>query len=271
MEKLKKRRLILFLCTGDICRSPMAVFYGRTKMDEKLSKGLELRGSGVMTVSSLLPAQETVIVMKEDNIDVTPHRSTKLTKELVKRADLILGMTPFHVQMAKRISDLAKGKTFLFMEYVEDSPKQYQIADPMGGTLETFKTTYKNIKKAVDKLLDMEAKGIYRKRGGAGHDGGADKSGAAKVRKRGRPRKEAAASETKPKTSAKASSKSGKEASAPKASKAKSAASSDKSKMTAKKPAAAKKADSAKKSSTQKSSLKKSSAKPASGKKSSAK
>lgn len=243
MDKFKKRRMILFLCTGDICRSPMAVFYGRTKMDEKLSKSLELRGSGVMTVSSLLPAQETVIVMKEDNIDVTPHRSTKLTKELVKRADLILGMTPFHVQMAKRISDLAKGKTYLFMEYVEDNPKQYQIADPMGGTLETFKTTYKNIKKAVDKLLDMEAKGIYRKRGGAGHDGGADKSAAVKVRKRGRPRKEAAAAEAKqsakpaksPKKNAATESKTKK---APKENKAKDV----KKSAAAKKPAAAKKA-----------------------------
>jgi protein-tyrosine-phosphatase len=167
----------------------MAVFYAKTKISEKMKEQLEVRGAGVMTVSSLLPAPETAIVMKEDDIDVTPHRSTKLTKELVKKSDLILGMTPFHVQMAKRISDLAKNKTFLFMEYVEDNPKQYQIADPMGGTLETFKITYKNIKKAIDKLIAMEEKGIYQKKSSLSKDGEASKTGAPKARKRGRPRK----------------------------------------------------------------------------------
>ena len=189
-ERIKGKRLILFLCTGDICRSPMAVFYMRKKLEEKKIKNIECRGSGVMTVSSLLPAPETVIVMREDEIDIGTHRSTKLTKELIKKADLVLGMTPFHVQMAKRVSELAKGKTFLFKEYVEDTPKMYQIADPMGGTLETFKTTYRHIKDAINKLIDMEMKGIYKKKTVTVQPTPVAPSLEIKVRKRGRPRKE---------------------------------------------------------------------------------
>src|SRR5690606_24228359 len=80
-----------------------------------------------------------------------------LTPEMLRKADLVLGMTPFHVQFALRMSDDARGKTFLLKEYTKSDLKNYQITDPMGATLEVYKRVFREIKLAIDKLVEMDA------------------------------------------------------------------------------------------------------------------
>jgi len=73
-------------------------------------KHVEIRTSGVMTPTGLLPTPESVQLLKEEGVDISRHRSTPLNIETIKRADLILGMTPFHVQRAIRQAEEARGK-----------------------------------------------------------------------------------------------------------------------------------------------------------------
>ena len=75
---------------------------------------LEIRTAGVMTIPGLMPTQECRHLLLKEGIDISSHRSHQLTPDLIKQAELVLGMTSFHVQMALRISEHAKGKTFLF-------------------------------------------------------------------------------------------------------------------------------------------------------------
>jgi protein-tyrosine-phosphatase len=159
-ERLKrKKKIILFLSTGDTCRSTMACGYFRQLINDHKLKGVELRSAGVMTITGLLASQEAIQVMETEGVDLRGHRSTQLTPELIRKADLILAMTPFHRQTALRMSEDAKSRTYLFKEYtgadIADL-KNVQIADPMGCTLEVFKKCFKEIKTACIKLLDHE-------------------------------------------------------------------------------------------------------------------
>jgi protein-tyrosine phosphatase len=117
---------------------------------------LEIRTAGVMTVPGLMPTQECRQLLLKDGIDISNHRSCQLTHELIKRASLILGMTSFHVQMALRMAESARGKTFLIKEYTGGDSKNDQVQDPMGCTLEVYKKVYREIRAACRRLMKTE-------------------------------------------------------------------------------------------------------------------
>jgi protein-tyrosine-phosphatase len=156
MQKTKKKRLVLFLCTGDTCRGPMAAGYLRKVLEEHGIKDIEVRSAGVMTATGLLSTPEAVQLLEPVAVDLRRHRSTQLTHEMLRKSDLVLGMTPFHVQYALRVAEDAKGKTHLFKEYTNSDPKNYQITDPMGHTLEVYKRVFREIRQACEFLANME-------------------------------------------------------------------------------------------------------------------
>jgi protein-tyrosine phosphatase len=156
LPKRKKKRTIVFVCTGNTCRSPMAQGLLQQYLDENGITTVEVRTAGVMTIPGLLPTPEAVQVMDGSGIDIRKHRSAPLTPEMIRKADLVLGMTPFHVQFALRLADDARHKTFLLKEYAKSDLKNYQISDPMGATLEVYKRVFREIKLAIDKLALMD-------------------------------------------------------------------------------------------------------------------
>jgi len=125
-------------------------------LEDNNLKHIDVKTAGVMTIAGLLPTQEAVQVMDTVDVDIRRHRSAPLTPELLRKADIILGMTPFHVQFALRMDDAARDKTFLLKEYTKSDLKNYQITDPMGATLEVYKRVFREIKLAVEKLGEMD-------------------------------------------------------------------------------------------------------------------
>lgn len=150
------KKVLLFIDTGDNCRCPLAVGYLRKLLREKGIDYIDIRHAGVMCPNDLLPTPEVVLLLQEEGEDIRKHRSRPLTLDLISQADLILGMTPIHVQKCIRWTEEAKGKTFLLKEYVGFPGKNVQIPDPMGGTMEIFKKCYVDMKQSLHKLLEME-------------------------------------------------------------------------------------------------------------------
>jgi protein-tyrosine-phosphatase len=159
-----RRKLILFICTGNTCRSPMAAGYMKKLLEERGIREIDVRSAGVMTTTGLLASAEAIQVLDAENVDLRRHRSSPLTPEVIRKADLILAMSPFHRQSALRLSEEARSKTYMLKEFVRSDLKNAQIADPMGCTLEVFKKTFKEIKQACNKLIEHEY--IIGKRGG---------------------------------------------------------------------------------------------------------
>ncbi len=156
LGKKRNKKVVVFLCTGNTCRGPMAQGYMKKAMEERGIERVEVKTAGVMTIPGLIPTPEATQVMKNAGVEIAMHRSSPLTHELIRKADIILGMTPFHVQFALRMSDDAKDKTFLLKEYAESDVKNYQITDPMGMTLEVYKRVYREMKLAIDKMIDTK-------------------------------------------------------------------------------------------------------------------
>ncbi|MBI1783892.1 hypothetical protein HYR69_01995 [Candidatus Sumerlaeota bacterium] len=134
----------------------MAAGYFKKLLEDHRYHDIDTRSAGVMTVTGLRASQEAMQIMTAEGVDLGRHRSTQLSPDMVRKADLILGMTPLHVQEALRLHKDARGKAFLLKEYSRSDLDKIQIDDPMGATLEVFKKCFREIKEACQLLLKTE-------------------------------------------------------------------------------------------------------------------
>ena len=152
-KTLPKKRCVLFVDTGDNCRCPMARGYLYKLLSQHNIDYITIKTCGVMTPTGLLPTPETVQLLLEEGIDIGLHRSKPMTQQLLEEADLILGMTPFHVQTAVRKVESCKDKTFLLKEFVGYNGKDIHIHDPMGGTMEVYRKAFDELRESLIKLI----------------------------------------------------------------------------------------------------------------------
>jgi protein-tyrosine-phosphatase len=104
-------KTILFLCTGNVCRSPMAE--GLFRHAVKGRGEFRILSAGLGAVDGQPPTSHSVQAMKEIGLDISGQRSRALTAELVRSADLILGMTHSHTDTVALLYPSAAEKTFL--------------------------------------------------------------------------------------------------------------------------------------------------------------
>ena len=127
---------ILFACTGNTCRSPMA-----QAMAAKLfGDGYEVLSAGVMAMPGQKASENAIEAMKRRQIDLTGHKSQPVSESLLEWADLVLAMTAAH-KSAICLADKA-GKVYTLREYAgahdQAAPNQTDISDPFGGDLGVY-------------------------------------------------------------------------------------------------------------------------------------
>ena len=148
---------ILFVCTGNICRSPMAEGFFRELTKE--CGGFEALSAGIGAMTGQSPSAHGVEAMAEKGIDITAQRSCQLTAEMVAGADLIFGMTRGHIEGVLLFFPQAADKTFLVRDFVEELPPgQKDIADPIGGDLRIYQECRDQIKQGIDALMEFVEK-----------------------------------------------------------------------------------------------------------------
>jgi RpiB/LacA/LacB family sugar-phosphate isomerase len=154
-------KTILFICTGNVCRSPMAeALFRREAQGRGAFRALS---AGLGAMDGQPPTVHSVEAMRKLGVDISEQRSRMLTADLVRQADYIFGMTHSHVDTVALLYPQAAEKTFLLREF-DDTLESFEkdIGDPIGSSYEVYEECRDQIEQGIASLLKfMEQHEIF--------------------------------------------------------------------------------------------------------------
>lgn len=143
---------ILFVCTGNTCRSPLAEALARKVIVERALADIEVLSAGTSAWDGAPASDGALLVGMERSLDLSPHRAQTLTRELVRDADLILAMGPHHLERVEALG--GAGRAYLLTDFASRGSSSRAVNDPIGGELDLYRSTADELEEEIRRVFD---------------------------------------------------------------------------------------------------------------------
>ena len=134
---------LVFVCTGNICRSPMAEGMFKKLLEEKGESGIDCSSAGLATFDGRPASDNAQAVALEYGVDISEHKSRMLTRSIARKADLIVCMTDEQYEMLNRM--IPGERLYVLAGGVDD---------PYGCDIEVYRECAKKINGALPELYE---------------------------------------------------------------------------------------------------------------------
>lgn len=154
LGEAERPRRLLFVCTGNTCRSPMAEAIARSEARERGLAEVESRSAGTFAWAGQPASSLGILVARDRGLDLGGHVSTELNAEALAWADLVLGMDRGHVESARRLLPGVRAELLTEGLPAGHAEQGRPVPDPIGGERETYEATFDLLDAAVKALFD---------------------------------------------------------------------------------------------------------------------
>jgi protein arginine phosphatase len=146
---------LLFVCTGNTCRSPMAEAIARRAAAARAWSGVEVRSAGTSAFDGEMASRGAVRAAADNGLDIGDHQATLLRPEVAEWADLILVMSPSHLM---RVVQLGAGSRVSlitgFATGAEGAGGPATVPDPIGGSDEEYSHTFSFLEELIERSFE---------------------------------------------------------------------------------------------------------------------
>jgi protein-tyrosine-phosphatase len=137
---------VLFVCTGNTCRSPMAMGLFEKMAKENGLQNIISDSAGLVAFEGTPTSEYAIEALKQEGIDISNYTSKRVTKELLEGSDLIVGISPYHISAIISAFPELKNKTVLLGNGIDD---------PYGLSADEYIQTRDEIKSALYDILNI--------------------------------------------------------------------------------------------------------------------
>jgi len=155
INKVIGKKNILFVCTGNSCRSVMAEALFKKMMRDQNRDDVNVSSAGIMSLHGLVASQGAKEVLAKEGIDVSRHIAHEVTKEMLLRSDFILVMERLQENAILKIAAEVKNRVFLLKEFAKIDENNLDIEDPMGKPVDFYEETFASIKEALERVSKL--------------------------------------------------------------------------------------------------------------------
>ena len=148
---------ILVVCSGNMCRSPMAAAILRAALQDAGVRGIRVHSAGTIAASGGSASVDSINVCAQYGLDISYHRTTTLNAELVRQAGLILVMEQKHKERVIDLLPEAAHKTFLLSEFADGALRDKNLPDPIGTSPVFYEQLFDMMQPMIDNFVRLLA------------------------------------------------------------------------------------------------------------------